>query len=91
MDEAHVKGLTQTHPSIPDQLRGTYAGTPIPPQPRLHTIGLRKHWGYNTFRSLPRITSTWQTCNSLNARHSHTLQLTSSSKTQQLKRVEQFR
>ncbi|MEB3068400.1 glycogen debranching protein GlgX [[Mycobacterium] vasticus] len=24
--EAHVKGMTQTHPAIPDQLRGTYAG-----------------------------------------------------------------
>jgi isoamylase len=24
--EAHVKGMTQTHPGIPDELRGTYAG-----------------------------------------------------------------
>jgi isoamylase len=24
--EAHVKGLTQTHPDIPDEIRGTYAG-----------------------------------------------------------------
>jgi len=24
--EAHVKGLTQTHPDVPDEVRGTYAG-----------------------------------------------------------------
>ncbi|WP_142111230.1 glycogen debranching protein GlgX [Rarobacter incanus] len=24
--EAHIKGLTQTHPDVPDELRGTYAG-----------------------------------------------------------------
>jgi isoamylase len=24
--EAHVKGLTQTHPDVPDEIRGTYAG-----------------------------------------------------------------
>jgi glycogen operon protein len=24
--EAHVKGMTQTHPGVPDELRGTYAG-----------------------------------------------------------------
>ena len=28
--EAHVKGLTQTHPDIPEQLRGTYAGVAHP-------------------------------------------------------------
>ena len=28
--EAHVKGLTQTHPHIPEQLRGTYAGVAHP-------------------------------------------------------------
>ena len=28
--EAHVKGLTQTHPDIPEQLRGTYAGRGAP-------------------------------------------------------------
>ncbi|MBY0442495.1 MAG: glycogen debranching protein GlgX [Mycobacteriaceae bacterium] len=28
--EAHVKGLTQTHPGIPEQLRGTYAGLAHP-------------------------------------------------------------
>ena len=28
--EAHVKGLTETHPDIPDQLRGTYAGIAHP-------------------------------------------------------------
>jgi isoamylase len=24
--EAHVKGLTMTHPEIPEEIRGTYAG-----------------------------------------------------------------
>ncbi|RKR84373.1 glycogen operon protein [Mucilaginibacter gracilis] len=28
--EAHVKGLTQTHPDIPDEIRGTYAGMAHP-------------------------------------------------------------
>ncbi|MGB8793235.1 MAG: glycogen debranching protein GlgX, partial [Mycobacterium sp.] len=28
--EAHVKGMTQTHPAIPDELRGTYAGLAHP-------------------------------------------------------------
>jgi isoamylase len=28
--EAHVKGLTQTHPGIPDQIRGTYAAVAHP-------------------------------------------------------------
>ncbi|KKC02909.1 glycogen debranching protein GlgX [Mycobacterium nebraskense] len=28
--EAHVKGMTQTHPGIPEQLRGTYAGLAHP-------------------------------------------------------------
>ncbi|BBY08515.1 glycogen debranching protein GlgX [Mycobacterium noviomagense] len=28
--EAHVKGLTQTHPAIPEELRGTYAGLAHP-------------------------------------------------------------
>lgn len=28
--EAHVKGMTQTHPSIPPELRGTYAGLAHP-------------------------------------------------------------
>ncbi|ATA28848.1 glycogen debranching enzyme [Mycobacterium lepraemurium] len=28
--EAHVKGMTQTHPSVPEQLRGTYAGLTHP-------------------------------------------------------------
>ncbi len=27
--EAHVKGLTQTHPDIPEQMRGTYAASGI--------------------------------------------------------------
>jgi len=28
--EAHVRGLTQTHPGIPDEIRGTYAGLAHP-------------------------------------------------------------
>jgi isoamylase len=28
--EAHVKGLTQTHPAIPEEIRGTYAGIAHP-------------------------------------------------------------
>lgn len=28
--EAHVKGLTQTHPDVPEELRGTYAGLAQP-------------------------------------------------------------
>ena len=28
--EAHVKGMTQTHPAVPEQLRGTYAGLAHP-------------------------------------------------------------
>ena len=28
--EAHVKGMTQTHPGIPEELRGTYAGLAHP-------------------------------------------------------------
>jgi len=28
--EAHVKGMTQTHPGVPDELRGTYAGLAHP-------------------------------------------------------------
>jgi isoamylase len=29
--EAHVKGLTQLHPEVPEPLRGTYAGIAAPP------------------------------------------------------------
>jgi isoamylase len=29
--EAHVKGMTQTHPAVPEALRGTYAGLAYPP------------------------------------------------------------
>jgi isoamylase len=29
--EAHVKGLTQRHPDVPEELRGTYAGLAWPP------------------------------------------------------------
>lgn len=29
--EAHVKGMTQLHPDVPEQLRGTYLGLAIPP------------------------------------------------------------
>jgi glycogen operon protein len=70
--EAHVKGMTRTHPGLPEELRGTYAGlshpavidylkslnvTAIELMPvhqfmhdfRLHDLGLRNYWGYNTF------------------------------------------
>ncbi|MCL5098475.1 MAG: glycogen debranching protein GlgX [Candidatus Omnitrophica bacterium] len=29
--ESHVKGLTQRHPEVPKELRGTYAGLAVPP------------------------------------------------------------
>ncbi|GAA2305611.1 glycogen debranching protein GlgX [Streptomyces kunmingensis] len=29
--EAHVRGLSQTHPDVPEELRGTYAGLASPP------------------------------------------------------------
>ena len=39
--EAHVKGLTQTHPGIPDEIRGTYAGLAHPAMiEHLHTLGI---------------------------------------------------
>ena len=28
--EAHVKGLTMTHPDVPEEIRGTYAGIAHP-------------------------------------------------------------
>ncbi|HEX5534413.1 MAG TPA: glycogen debranching protein GlgX [Actinomycetales bacterium] len=39
--EAHVKGLTQTHPGLPDELRGTYAGVGHPAMiEHLTTLGI---------------------------------------------------
>ncbi|KEP72785.1 hypothetical protein HR12_40290 [Microbacterium sp. SUBG005] len=29
--EAHVRGLTQLHPDVPEELRGTYAASPTRP------------------------------------------------------------
>jgi glycogen operon protein len=44
--EAHVKGLTQLHPDVPEELRGTYAGLTLVEK------GLRNYWGYNTLAFL---------------------------------------
>jgi glycogen operon protein len=39
--EAHVKGLTQTHPGLPEELRGTYAGVGHPAMiDHLSTLGI---------------------------------------------------
>ena len=39
--EAHVRGLTMTHPDIPEELRGTYAGIANPPMLRyLKELGI---------------------------------------------------
>jgi len=39
--EAHVKGLTQLHPQVPEPLRGTYAGLAHPPViEHLHRLGV---------------------------------------------------
>ncbi|GAC1330159.1 MAG: glycogen debranching protein GlgX [Candidatus Dormibacteria bacterium] len=39
--EAHVKGFTQTHPGIPEHLRGTYAGMAHPAAiEHLHRLGI---------------------------------------------------
>ena len=39
--EAHVKGLTQPHPDIPEELRGTYAGLAHPAMiEHLHELGV---------------------------------------------------
>lgn len=39
--EAHVKGMTQTHPGIPEELRGTYAGLAHPAViDHLHSLGV---------------------------------------------------
>jgi glycogen operon protein len=39
--EAHVKGLTMTHPDVPDALRGTYSGISHPAVIRhLHDLGI---------------------------------------------------
>jgi isoamylase len=39
--EAHVKGLTQTHPDVPEEIRGTYAGIAHPATiEHLSTLGI---------------------------------------------------
>ena len=42
--EAHVKGLTQTHPDVPEELRGTYAGIAHPAIIE-HLTAARRHRG----------------------------------------------
>ena len=46
--EAHVKGLTQMHPEIPEQVRGTYAAVAHPV-----IIGHLKSLGVNAIESMP--------------------------------------
>ncbi|MEO8095612.1 MAG: glycogen debranching protein GlgX [Pseudolysinimonas sp.] len=46
--EAHVKGLTQLNPDIPDELRGTYAGLAHP-----STISYLKNLGVTAIELLP--------------------------------------
>jgi isoamylase len=46
--EAHVKGFTQLHPDIPEDLRGTYAGIAHPV-----TIGYLKELGITTLELMP--------------------------------------
>ncbi|HEV7743005.1 MAG TPA: glycogen debranching protein GlgX [Pseudolysinimonas sp.] len=46
--EAHVRGLTQLNPDIPDELRGTYAGLAHP-----STIAYLKNLGVTTLELLP--------------------------------------
>ncbi|PZE22947.1 MULTISPECIES: glycogen debranching protein GlgX [unclassified Curtobacterium] len=46
--EAHVKGLTKTHPDIPEEQRGTYAGVAHPA-----VIGHLKRLGVTTLELMP--------------------------------------
>ena len=46
--EAHVKGLTQLHPDVPEELRGTYAGLATPP-----IIDYLKNLGVTAIELLP--------------------------------------
>src|SRR5690606_4952642 len=46
--EAHVKGLTATHPEVPEELRGTYAGLAHPA-----TIAHLTNLGVTTLELLP--------------------------------------
>ncbi|PST82814.1 glycogen debranching enzyme GlgX [Pedobacter yulinensis] len=46
--EAHVKGLSQLHPDVPEELRGTYAGIAHPAM-----IGYLRDLGINTIELLP--------------------------------------
>jgi isoamylase len=73
--ETHVKGISATHPDVPEELRGTYLGlcsqpvldhlkalgvTAVELMPvhqfvhdhRLHELGLRNYWGYNSIAYL---------------------------------------
>ena len=51
--EAHVKGLTMTHPDVPEALRGTYAGVATEP-----VIATCASWASRP-SSFCRCTSTW--------------------------------
>lgn len=46
--EAHVKGLTQRHPEVPEELRGTYAGVAHPA-----VIAHLKHLGVSAIELMP--------------------------------------
>ncbi|AND16426.1 glycogen debranching enzyme GlgX [Rathayibacter tritici] len=46
--EAHVKGLTKTHPDVPEELRGTYAGVAHPA-----VIDHLKHLGVSAIELMP--------------------------------------
>jgi isoamylase len=46
--EAHVKGLTMTHPDVPEEIRGTYAGIAHPA-----TIGHLKDLGVTAIELMP--------------------------------------
>jgi len=48
--EVHVKGFTKSHPQIPENMRGTYAGLSHPAALKHLLIerGLRNYWGYNS-------------------------------------------
>ncbi len=46
--EAHVRGLTMTHPEVPEELRGTYAGIANPP-----TLKYLKELGITAIELMP--------------------------------------
>ena len=50
--ETHVRGLTMRHPSVPPELRGTYAGLVTEPVvEHLRALGVTT---IELFRSMPR-------------------------------------